>query len=178
MNLSNRQHLLGAVAALLIGAWAGDRWILTPLLKTWDGRTAEIQRLRKAVDRGNALLRDENRLRESWDQIRTNSLALEPADAENQVFKAFDAWSRESGVSIAGLRPQWKRTDDAFATLECRADVSGSLDSLTRFLYQAEQDPLGIRVESLELTTRDPNGSQLTLSVQVSGLQLKNAKQR
>lgn len=178
MNFANRQQFLLLAAALVVGLFVGDRWVVTPLIKTWSSRTAEIQRLRQTVARGESLLRDEDRLRQSWEQIRTNSLSLEPSVAENQVFKAFDAWSRDSGVSIAGLRPQWKRTEDDFATLECRADVSGSLPALTRFLFEAERDPLGIRVESLELVTRDANGSQLTLALQVSGLQLRSAKAR
>lgn len=176
MNLNNRQHLLGLVAAILVGAWAGDRWILTPLIRSWEARSARIVQLRKSVDRGSALLRDEQSIRDSWNRVRTNSLSPEPSIAENQILKAFDAWSQQSGVSISGLRPQWKRTEEDFATLECRADVSGSLSSVTRFLYEAEQDPLGIRVESLELTTRDPNGSQMSLALQISGIQLKSSK--
>jgi len=176
MNLQNRQHLLGLVAAILFGALAGHRWILSPLLKSWEIRSTRIDQLRKSVVRGESVLRSEQAIRESWNQIRTNTLSLEPSLAENQILKAFDAWSRDSGVSISGLRPQWKRTEANFATLEFRADVNGSLPALTRFLYEAEQDPLGIRIESLDLTTRDANGSQLTLALQISGLQLKSAK--
>lgn len=176
MNLQNRQHVLGLVAAIVVGAWGGDRWILTPLIKSWEARSALVAQLKKSVERGTSLLRDESSIREAWNRVRTNSLSLEASIAENQMLKAFDAWSQESGVSISGLRPQWKRTDEDFATLECRADVSGTLPALTRFLFDAEQDPLGVRVESLELTTRDVNGSQLTLALQVSGLQLKSAK--
>ncbi|MGE3311355.1 MAG: hypothetical protein AB7O66_15415 [Limisphaerales bacterium] len=176
MNFRNRQHLLILVAALAVGLWVADQWILTPLIRSWKARSEKIAELRKSVARGQALIRDESEIRDSWDRARTNSLSLEPSIAENQLLKAFDAWSRESGVSISGLRPQWKRTEKDYATLECRADVSGNLPALTRFLFEAEIDPLGIRVESVELTTRDPNGSQLTLALQVSGLQLQRSK--
>lgn len=176
MNRQDRQHLLGLIAALLIGAFAGDRLVLTPLIRFWNARNAAIADLRKSVEKGTALLHREDSIRESWNQIRTNTLSLEPSIAENQMLKAFDSWSRSSGVSIGGLRPQWKRTEDDFATLECRADINGTLAALTRFLYDAERDPLGIKVESLELTTRDANGSQLTLAFQVSGLQLRSSK--
>ena len=57
-------------------------------------------------------------------------------------------------------------------TLECRADASGSLSALTRFLYEIEKDPLALRIDSLEITARDNTGQQLSLNLQVSGLLL------
>jgi hypothetical protein len=55
-------------------------------------------------------------------------------------------------------------------------DVSGSLPAITHFLYQVERDPLGVKVDSLELTTRNTDGSQLALVIQVSGLLLNPPK--
>jgi hypothetical protein len=106
--------------------------------------------------------------------MRTNTLDQDLSVADSQMLRAFDAWSRDSGVSIAGLRPQWKRTDSDLQSREYRADVSGSLGSLSRFLYLAEADPLGIKIESVELTTRDKNGDQIALALLVSGLQLRS----
>ena len=57
-------------------------------------------------------------------------------------------------------------------TLECRADAAGSLPALTRFLYEAEKDPLALKVEAVEITARDNDGQQLSLALQVSGLLL------
>ena len=67
--------------------------------------------------------------------------------------------------------------DDAVALramLALFAEAFGSLATLTRFLYLLEQDPLGIRIESMALATRDNDAQQLTLTLQVSGLLLKN----
>ena len=58
-------------------------------------------------------------------------------------------------------------------TFECRVDASGTLPALTRFLYEVEQDPLALKVESVEITSRDNNGQQLSLALQVSGLMLE-----
>ena len=92
----------------------------------------------------------------------------EVSAAENEVLRAFERWSQESRISISSIKPQWKRAGDDFMTLECRADASGSMQELTRFLYDVERDPLALRVESVEITTRDNNGQQLSLALQVS----------
>ena len=58
-------------------------------------------------------------------------------------------------------------------TLECRVDAAGNLMTVSRFLYNIEKDPLGFKVETVELSARDENGSQLALGLLVSGLVLQ-----
>ena len=57
-------------------------------------------------------------------------------------------------------------------TVECRADAFGSLQAITRFLYEIERDPLALKIESVEINARDRAGQQLSLGLQVSGLRL------
>ena len=71
------------------------------------------------------------------------------------------------------MKPQWKRgaTDD-YSLLECRVDASGSLAALARFVYEVEKSPMALKVEALELSSRDNDGQQLALGLLVSGLRL------
>ena len=57
-------------------------------------------------------------------------------------------------------------------TYQCRMDASGNLNSLSRFLYDLEKDPMALRLDSLEISSRDKEGQQLVLAVQISGLVL------
>lgn len=175
MNLrpTNRQQLLGLMAALAVAILAGDYLVRAPLMASWNSRAQRLERLRKSVDDGEGLLRRQASVRETWDRMRTNTLSREVSSAESQVLRAFDAWARDSGVAVGGIRPQWKRSDNDLQTLECRADVTGSLPALSRFLHQAEIDPLGLRLETVELTVRDKTGDQLALALQVSALQIR-----
>jgi len=104
--------------------------------------------------------------------MRTNALSGEVSVAENQMLRAFDRWSQDSRIGINGIKPQWKRSSDDYATLECRVDASGGLPEITRFLYEIERDTLGLKLEIVEVTARDDRGQQLALALQVSGLQL------
>jgi len=176
MNLGpvkGRQQGLAIVAILSVALLAGDRLLLTPLTKTWKARAERIAELKQSVTQGMALIERDETIRSRWDTMRTNTLDSESSVAESQVLKAFDRWSRTSGVSISSLRPQWKRAAGDSMTYECRADAAGSLSDLTRFLYQAEADPLALKIDVVELTARDTDGQQLTLGLQVSGLLLK-----
>jgi hypothetical protein len=128
--------------------------------------------LTKQVNQGSLLVSRDSVIRARWDRMRNSTLPEEVSAAENEVLRAFERWSQESRISISSIKPQWKRAGDDFMTLECRADAFGSIQAVTRFLYEVEKDPLALRVEAVEITARDNDGQQLTVGLQVSGLQL------
>ena len=176
MNVNNRQQLLTIAAIVAVALWAGDKLILKPLTRSWNERAARIVVLRKSVSQGAQLVEREQSIRSRWESMRTNALPSEVSVAENQVLKAFDRWSQDSRISVTSIKPQAKRDADDYLTLECRVDGFGNLSAITRFLYNVEKDPLALRVESVEISSRDNDGQQLTLGLQVSGLILSQAE--
>ena len=172
MNPEQRQKMLLIAAGAVVALWASDQLVITPLTKLWKERATKIVELRKSVDKGSVLVDRTRVINERWDEMRTNTLPVEISQAEGKVLQAFDQWSKVSQISITSIKPQWKRSTDDFTTLECRVDAFGSLATLTRFLYEVEKDPLALKVESVELTSKDNEGKQITLALLVSGLVL------
>jgi len=177
MNLNRRQQLLAILAIVAVGLFIADRLVFTPLTNSWKARSDRITKLKEQVRDGAQTLKRENALREQWGMMSTNTLSVSKPEAESQMLKAFDRWSQAGGVSVSSIRPQWKEAEDDYKTLECRADVAGSLLAISHFLFQIERDPMGVKVDSMEMTARDNNGSQLALVLQVSGLLLNPPKQ-
>jgi hypothetical protein len=154
------------------------RWlIISPLIASWHSRTDHIAALQKQIDDGKVLIGRQDFIRARWDRMSTNSLNSTPTAAERQAFDAFDRWVRTSGVTEGAFKPQLKDTDDNYSIMECRADVSGNLESILDFLAALGKDPLGMRLQSLELTSRDDNGQQLSLGLELDGLLLPNPNQ-
>lgn len=166
-----RQRLLFIVTSLVVGLWAGDRLLLGPLTSAWSARADQIRQLRQQIANGEQLLERESAIRSRWQQMQTNALPSSVSQAEGKMLGAIDRWSRSSQISVSSVKPQWKRNDD-YAALECRVDAAGSLATITRFLYEIEQDPLAMKVDIVELNSRDATGSQISLGVQINGLVL------
>jgi Tfp pilus assembly protein PilO len=177
MNLNKRQQLLAILAIVAVGFFVADKLVFTPLTNSWKARSERIAKLKEQVRDGTETLKRETTVREQWAKMRTNTLSSAKPEAESQMLKAFERWSQAGGVSVSSIRPQWKEAEDDYKSLECRADVSGNLSSIAHFLYQVEHDPLGVKVDSMELQSRDTEGDQLALVVQVSGLLLNLPKQ-
>jgi hypothetical protein len=172
MTIKNRQQVLAFLAIGAIALLVADRFVLTPLIKSWKDRSARVADLKKSISQGALLLEREETIRERWSVMSTNTLPENVSSAENTVLKAFDRWSQESRISITSLKPQWRQNEDDYMTLECRADAFGSIEAVTRFLHEVEIDPLALKIESVELAARDKEGQQLALGLQISALLL------
>jgi hypothetical protein len=177
MKIENRQHVLLVVTLSLLGLYVANLLVYGPMVKWWDAREAKIKELRQEVKDGKSLIRRESYIRGDWANMRTNALPNDPSQAEQQLLKAFDGWAGDSGVNVSSVTPQWQadqgdNNQENYSTLDCRVEASGDLNSLSRFIYAIESDPMALQLASIELTANDDKGQQLTLGLDVNGLAL------
>lgn len=178
MPIKNRQQFLIIVAGAVFGLLIADALILAPLTKSWQARAKRITELRKQVDDGEKLLQRADALQSRWAQMQKNALPNNNSAAEQQVLTAFDKWSQDARISVNSITPQWKRDRDELLTLECRVDAAGTVGTLAKFLYNVEHDPMALKIESVEISTRDKDGQNISLGLQVSGLVLNGTEER
>lgn len=172
MNPAQRQRTLMILTAAVAGLYVANLVVIEPLMKVASDRNLRIRQLQKLVEEGRKLIVREPGLRSSWDRIRTNSLPANHSLAEQKLLGALDAWAKETGSEIADRVPQWKGDAEDHQTLNCRLEVTGSMSSLTQFLQKIEGGPMAMKLDSVQLTTRDPAGQQITLGLQVNALVL------
>lgn len=173
-SMSNRPRILAWLAGAGVLLLLGDRLVFSPLVRYWQASTRENARLEQAIASGRNLLERSGDSISRWQDIQEHALPIDPAQAEQRLVSALDRWGRASGVELGSIKPQWKRgIDDRSSLLECRVDATGPLAAITRFIYELEQSPLTLRVDSIELSARDAAGQTLTLGLLVSGLRLR-----
>jgi hypothetical protein len=175
METKNREKLLLIATATVAGLWLLNLLVFSPLTDSWHSRSGEIAKLKKEIADGTMLVRRESTIRDRWDNMRANALPSNPTVAERQLFTAFDHWVSSGRVTEGSFRPQVQEGDTNFSTVDCRSDVSGTLDTVSDFLKAMSKDPLADKVESFELTSKDDNGRQLSLGLSLSGLILADS---
>ena len=175
MQIKNRQQMLIIVAGAAIGLLVADSLILSPLIASWKARSTKITALRKQVGDGEKLLKRADALTSRWLNMQTNALPNNNSEAEQKVLGSFDKWSQDARISVNSITPQWKRDSEDYTTLECRVDASGSVGTLAKFLFNVERDAMALKIESVEITSRDKDGQNLSLGLQISGLMLNRS---
>lgn len=172
MAIKNREKMLTMVTLLVIALLAGDKFILSPLTAAYSARKAKIASLTALLANGKVTLERENSIRQRWETIQTNSLPTDISTADDMVLLSVDRWAMASRITYSSIKPQWKQFDEDFVTLDCRFDGSGSMQSVARFLYELETDPMPLKVEEIEITSKDNDGQQLSLGVRFSAMML------
>jgi Tfp pilus assembly protein PilO len=172
MNPKNRQKFLVVLTIAVVALYAGDLLVYEPLARWFSGRSQTITTLRQKVKDGNALIRRE------VDSMRRNTLPANGSLAEQQLLKSIDSWASQTGTEVTDILPQWKSDADEYVTLNCRVEAGGSLSSLMQFLYEVKRSPMALKMDSIQLNSRDTGGQQMTLSLQISGLVLVPTPQK
>jgi hypothetical protein len=175
MPTKNREKLLLIAAGVMAGLWLLNMLVISPLMDSWDSRSKEIDQRRKDIDNGAMLVRRESAIRDQWDNMRANALPNNPTAAERQIYTAFDHWVSAGGVVEGSFRPTIAEGEANYSTVDCRADVSGSLRNIRDFVRAMSRDPLADKLQSFELTSKDDNGRQLSLGLSMSGLILTDS---
>jgi Tfp pilus assembly protein PilO len=172
MKIENRRKFLIVLTLAMLALYAADWLVFEPMVKWWKSREAALVELRRQVNDGKFLIQHQEDIRNRWAQMQTNALPDNASLAEQQVLNAFDHWSRQSGAGITSITPQWQNDQDDYSTLDCHVEAAGDLETLSRFLYEIENDPMALKIDSLDLSAQDDKGQELILGLQLSGLAL------
>jgi hypothetical protein len=171
IDLPDRQRWLVIGVGTIVALFILDKVMFTPLTDMWKEHSKDIVRLQKSVTDGRSTIARAERIEREWADMQTNSLAKDSAQAEQDVYSAILNWATANRIDVSSYRAQWmKGKTDKYSLYECRIDANGTLPAFTKFLFDLERSPIALRVDSLELSSRDDSGSKLTLGLVVSGL--------
>jgi hypothetical protein len=178
MKVEERQKFLLILTIAVLGLYAADWLVFEPMVKLWKTRSKAIAALGDQVQHGKAMILNEATTRRQWGEMSGKTLTNNTSQAEQQVLKAFDNWSQESGAAVINITPQWKNDSTNYMTLNCHVEATGDLGTLSRFVYDIEQNTIALKLDSVEFSTHDTVGQVLTLGLQISGLALNTNKKQ
>jgi Tfp pilus assembly protein PilO len=167
----SREKILIITIGVCAGLWLLDVLLIEPISASWSARQTKIADMRQKIQDGKALIERAADIEKRWKTMRDNSLPNNLTYSESVLFNSFDMWGAASGVILVGQKPESKDSDDPeYSNMEWHTDVTGTRTQIAGFLYDVESSPLALKVESVELSSKDDTGRQLALGLTVSGL--------
>ena len=133
-------------------------------------RSDRITELKKNVKDDNDLISERTTILAKWDRMKANVLPMNSSQAGSKILEKKDSWVQQSQVSLDDFSPQFKQDNDQNSTnvitsWECRADASGYMRSVLNLLWAIENDPMGVQLEDVEISSKDNNGQDQTMAL-------------
>ena len=104
--------------------------------------------------------------------------------------RAIENWTGDSGILLTSVKPQWQNHEYEFLgkeiaenktysykTYDVRLVAEGTMQEAVEFVHAIESDGLPLKIEQLELVSREKTGKLISVSVHFTGLQLGEALQ-
>lgn len=164
MGSKNRERMLLIAVAVCLGALGLDKLVITPLTTMWTTRSEKIVELKRSVEKGKQLIAREKRLNERWREMQDQSRTKDLSTTENELMRAVNSWAAASRLTVTSIKPRWIE-EEKCRKLEVRASTTGTIDTITRFLYELECDTQPLKVEDVDISA--PNDKNLTLNCEV-----------
>ena len=178
MVLSQRERIIGFMTAGVLGLLALDHFAFTPLLERRREVMADTQVKSIQLDRGEQLTRSEPRMKARWNEMLSAGLTSQATQAESQAMRSLHEWAQDAGLKLTVINPDRPRPVEKhheFLQTTLRAGGTGSMRSISRFLWRAQTSSIPMRVTDLQVSAVKDGTDELLLNVTVSTLSLAPA---
>ena len=115
--------------------------------------------------------------KEEWRTFLSANLNSTDSIAQADVLRAIENWTDDSDISVQLDKGEWRNHEDRYQTYDVRLVAEGTMQEAVEFVHAIESDKLPLKIEQLELASREKTGKLISVSVHFTGLQLGEALQ-
>jgi len=178
MILSKRERYIVIGTVVVVGILALDRLFLTPLLERRQETNANIRLETEKMEKATALVTNRSRVQRKWNELSGASLKADGANAESQIIRAVNDWAQDAGLNVSSVKPERaerekiKDKETQFMKITFRANATGNMAAISRFMWRLQTSKVPIRVTDVSINTRRDGVDDLSLDLGISTIYL------
>jgi hypothetical protein len=159
---------LGATLGLVVLNWA----VIGPLGDWGEQIAAQTRVAEGEASAERTLFNRERRDKKIWAEIMKGGLKDDPSEADSQLQYAIADWTRASGMTDLSIRPERQVTSNGFVEIALLASGTGSTVTVGKLLRQMETAPIPVRIEDLQISSRNDGTDDLKVQLKLSTLSI------
>ncbi len=177
MVLSKQERILVIVTVLVLGAWAVNAAVITPLGRMRRQTTNEKLELESQLSQAQNTFDRRKLLERKWKGLLSEGMQSD-ADAESRIARALNEWSRQTGLALSSMKPERTVTDKGMNEVVFVIAGEGSLEGVASFLYRVETAELPVKVTSMQLGSSSESGNSMSLQLRLSAIYAGASQQK
>lgn len=172
MALTNRERLIMILAGLAIAILIADRYALSPIFEKRSQIRLLKQNLQAEVEQAQAVLQRRKLIKQRWEQMQQSGLSSDIQKIEGLLFRQLEESSYNSRFLLTSIQPERLLKEGQLGQIEFMVSGTGSMDAVTRFLWNIEMAEIPVKIDSLQLGANNENAAQMSLQMKLSSIYL------
>ena len=171
MVLSKRERIIFVVTLVCVGLLIASEFVVDPVLAKLDEMETQRQHLQDELEEAQFLLANHGAMQRKWRALVSDGLRSD-AEAESKVLTALREWSGNAGLALSSIKPDRIASTKGLQEMIFTVAGKGTLESVSRFLWQIETAALPVKVKSIQLGSVSESEGTMSLQLQLSVLHL------
>jgi len=169
MVLSKRERIILIVTILVVGALVVDKLIFGPVKGRLDELEVRRQQLLAEVGEAQALFERQRLLEPRYRMMLSDGFRSD-TEAESRVLRALREWSQTAALTLSSVKPERVASDKGLKEMTFSVAGTGTLHSVSQFLWYIETAALPIKVKNMQLGLASESGDSMSLQLRLSAL--------
>jgi len=171
MVLSKRERIVFVVTLVCVGLLIVSEFVVDPVLARLDEMETQRRQLRDELEEAQFLLANHGAMQRKWRTLVSDGLRND-AEAESKVLTALREWSGNAGLALSSIKPDRVASDKGLQEMIFTVAGKGTLESVSRFLWQIETAALPVKVRDIQLGSGSESEGTMSLQLHLSALYL------
>ena len=169
MVLSKRERMILIVAITAVVMLVADKFVIGPISERREVTRAQKLELQAELENAQILFTRRKLMERKWKTLLSDGLRND-AEAESKIARALDEWSKDAMLTLSSVKPERVASDKGLKEMTFVVAGTGTLESVSRFLWQIETTPIPLKVMDMQVGSTNETGQSMSLQLRLSAL--------
>ena len=178
MTMSKRERTVATIAGVVIGALVLYEYVINPKLTEIADLEARLGAAQAEQQRALGLMDNSRRAMRQLSEMAGAGLRRTDAAAESELLNGVREWAQDARLTLSGVKRERTERERDFNKITFRANGSGGMAQIGRFLHRLQTAPIPLRVSDVTISSRKPGTDDLAITLSISTIYLAPAADR
>ena len=169
MVLSKRERMILIAAIAAVVMLVADKFVVGPISERREATKTQKLELQTQLENAQILFSRRKLMERKWKTLLSDGLQND-AEAESKIARALDEWSKETMLTLNSVKPERVASDKGLKEMTFVVAGMGTLESVSRFLWQIETTPIPIKVMDMQIGSTNETGQNMSMQLRLSAL--------
>ncbi|MBN1805914.1 MAG: hypothetical protein JW837_11745 [Sedimentisphaerales bacterium] len=177
MVLSKREKTILITAITAVAMLVADKFIVGPISERREEIKAQKLELQTKLENAQTLFSRRRVMEKKWKTLLSDGLQND-TETESKIARALDEWSNEAILTLSSVKPERVASDKGLKEMTFVVAGTGTLEAVSRFLWQIETAPMPIKVKDMQIGSTNETGQSMSLQLRLSALCLDSEQRK